>query len=65
MLCTALAPKIGYDQAAAIAKAAFAHGTTVREEAKSMTSLTDEELAELLDPEAMTEPGRQPISAGG
>ena len=33
MLVTALAPRIGYDKAAQIAKAALAHGTTLREEA--------------------------------
>jgi len=62
MLGTALAPSIGYDAAAAIAKEASAKGTTIREMAKEKTELTDAELDELLDLEAMTEPG---IGAGG
>ena len=62
MLGTALAPAIGYDAAAAIAKEASAKGTTIREMAKEKTELTDAELDELLDLEAMTEPG---IGAGG
>ncbi|MEO2140704.1 MAG: lyase family protein, partial [bacterium] len=62
MLGTALAPAIGYDAAAAIAKEASAKGTTIREMAKEKTELTDAELDELLNPESMTEPG---IGAGG
>jgi fumarate hydratase class II len=61
MTCTGLAPRIGYDAAAAIAKEAFASGRTVREVALERTRLTDSELDELLDPEAMTEPSRSPI----
>ncbi len=57
MTCTALAPRIGYDAAAAIAKEAFASGRTVREVARERTELGDDELAELLDPVRMTEPG--------
>ena len=62
MLGTALAPAIGYDAAAAIAKEASAKGTTIREMAKEKTDLSDAELDELLDLESMTEPG---IGAGG
>ena len=62
MLGTALAPAIGYDAAAAIAKEASAKGTTIREMAKLKTELSDAELDELLKPESMTEPG---IGAGG
>ena len=65
MTCTGLAPRIGYDSAAHIAKEAFASGRTVREVAREQTSLTDEELDELLDPEAMTEPSTDRIGAGG
>ena len=65
MTCTGLAPRIGYDAAAAIAKEAFASGRTVREVAREKTDLSDADLDELLDPEAMTEPGRAPIGAGG
>jgi fumarate hydratase class II len=57
MTCTALAPRIGYDAAAAIAKEAFRSGRTIREVARERTDLADEELAELLDPVRMTEPG--------
>ena len=62
MLGTALAPAIGYDAAASIAKEASAKGTTIREMAKEKTELTDAELDALLKPESMTEPG---IGAGG
>ncbi|MCH8987337.1 MAG: class II fumarate hydratase [Chloroflexi bacterium] len=57
MLGTALAPAIGYDAAAAIAKEASARGTTIREMAKEKTDLSDAELDELLNLESMTEPG--------
>ena len=57
MLGTALAPAIGYDAAAAVAKEAAATGRTIREMAKLKTELSDEELDKLLDPEAMTQPG--------
>jgi fumarate hydratase class II len=65
MTCTGLAPRIGYDAAAAIAKEAFASGRTVREVARERTSLTEAELAELLDPVAMTEPSAERLGAGG
>ncbi len=65
MTCTGLAPRIGYDSAARIAKEAFASGRTVREVAREQTSLTEGELDELLDPEAMTEPSAGRIGAGG
>jgi fumarate hydratase class II len=58
MTCTALTPRIGYDATAAIAKEAYASGRTVREVARERTDLTEEELTSLLDPEAMTVPGR-------
>ena len=57
MLGTALAPAIGYDAAAAIAKDAAATGSTIRETAKQKTDLTDADLDTLLNPEGMTEPG--------
>ena len=57
MLGTGLSPAIGYDAAADIAKEAAATGQTIREVAKLKTSLSDDELDSLLDPEAMTEPG--------
>ena len=62
MLGTGLAPEIGYDAAAAIAKEAAATGKTIREVAKEKTSLSDADLDRLLDAQAMTEPG---LGAGG
>jgi fumarate hydratase class II len=61
-LCTALAPAIGYDAAAAIAKEAFASGRTVREVARERQVLPDAELTRLLDPLRMTEPSIAPDS---
>jgi len=63
-VCTSLAPKIGYDQAAAIAKEAFAAGKTVREVAQAKKVLPDDELNAALDPAAMTAPGAQGGGAG-
>ena len=56
-MCTALAPVIGYDQAAAIAKQAHETGRTVREVALAEKVLPEEELKSLLDPRPMTEVG--------
>ncbi|MGI8607830.1 MAG: class II fumarate hydratase [Candidatus Dormibacteria bacterium] len=57
MLATALAPAIGYDKAAELAKTAFKEGKTIREVARETTDLTEEQLDQLLDPASMTEPG--------
>ncbi len=57
MMATALAPVLGYDRAAAIAKKAFETGRTIREIAREETDLTDEQLAVLLDPARLVEPG--------
>jgi len=57
MLVTALAPKIGYDRAAAIAKAAHANGTTLREEAIRLGDVSAEEFDRLVRPEKMIRPG--------
>src|SRR5215208_2320589 len=54
MLATALAPEIGYDKAAEIAKEAFKTGKTIREIAREQTDLSDEELDEVLDAKKMT-----------
>jgi fumarate hydratase class II len=54
MLVTALAPVIGYDKAATIAKAAHANGTTLREEALRLGYVTAEQFDELVRPDAMT-----------
>jgi fumarate hydratase class II len=56
MLVTALAPKIGYDKAAAIAKAAHKNGTTLREEAVGGGYVTDEEFDRIVDPKKMLGP---------
>ncbi len=56
-LGTALAPRIGYDRAAAIAKRAFAEGRTVREIAREEEVLPAEELEEVLNARRMTDPG--------
>ena len=58
MLVTALAPRIGYDKAAQIAKAALAHGTTLREEAIKLGYVSGEEFDRLVRPERMTRPDR-------
>ena len=55
-MCTSLAPIIGYDNAAAIAKEAYASGSTVREIARKKGVLSDEELDRILDPFSMTKP---------
>jgi fumarate hydratase class II len=57
MLVTALAPRIGYDKAAQVAKAAHAHGTTLREEAVRLGFVTGAEFDRLVRPEKMTRPG--------
>jgi fumarate hydratase class II len=56
MLGTALAPAIGYDAAASIAKEAAKTGKTIREVASEQTSLSDDALFALLDPVKMVEP---------
>jgi len=64
MLATALAPVIGYDEAAKLAKQAHASGRTIRELALER-GLDADELDRLLDPASMTEPGLGGGSAGG
>jgi fumarate hydratase, class II len=56
MLVTALAPKIGYDAAARIAKAAHKNGTTLREEAVKSGLVAAEEFDALVRPEKMIGP---------
>jgi fumarate hydratase, class II len=56
MLVTALAPKIGYDKAAEIAKAAHKNGTTLREEALRLGYVTEAEFDSLVRPERMVSP---------
>jgi fumarate hydratase class II len=56
MLVTALAPRIGYDKAAQVAKAAHANGTTLREEAVRLGFVSGAEFDRLVRPEKMTRP---------
>jgi len=55
-MCTSLAPVIGYDNAAAIAKQAYAEGRTVREVALEKSGLDADKLNGLLDPASQTKP---------
>jgi len=57
MLVTALAPRIGYDKAAKIAKTALVNGTTLREEAIKLGFVSGEEFDRLVQPARMTRPG--------
>jgi fumarate hydratase class II len=57
MLVTALAPEIGYERAAAIAKAAHANGTTLRDEALRLGGISAEDFDRLVRPEKMIRPG--------
>jgi fumarate hydratase class II len=56
MLVTALAPKIGYDNATKVAKTAHKNGTTLREEAVNLGFVTSEEFDEVVRPEDMISP---------
>ncbi len=56
MLVTALAPKIGYDAAAKIAKTAHKNGTTLKEEALKTGLVTADEFDRLVRPEDMIHP---------
>jgi fumarate hydratase, class II len=57
MLVTALAPKIGYDNAAKVAKSAHARGTTLKEEAVRLGFVSPREFDRLVQPRKMTHPG--------
>ncbi len=65
MLATALAPVIGYEPAAAIAKQASAQGKTIRQVAAEKTQLSPRQLDELLDPATMVEPSDKILPAAG
>src|SRR5258708_35432151 len=58
-MVTSLAPKIGYDRAAEIAKESAKTGQTVREIAREKRILPEKELERALDPIKMTEPGNE------
>ncbi|ALU88572.1 class II fumarate hydratase [Herbaspirillum rubrisubalbicans] len=57
MLVTALAPHIGYDKAAKIAKQAHHDGTTLKQAALALGYVTEAQFAEWIKPEQMTRPG--------
>jgi fumarate hydratase class II len=56
MLVTALAPHIGYDKAAQVAKAAHINGTTLREEALRLGYVSEADFDRLVRPDRMTSP---------
>ena len=56
MLVTALTPKIGYDNAAKIAKTAHKNGTTLRQEAVGGGYVSAEEFDRIVDPKKMIGP---------
>ena len=58
MLVTALSPKIGYDNAAKIAKKAHKNNTTLKEEAIKSGLITEKEFKRIVDPKKMTRPNR-------
>ena len=64
-MCTALAPVIGYEAAAKLAKDAYKSGKTVREVAREQNVLPEKRLGQLLDPWRMTQSGGPVGSAGG
>jgi fumarate hydratase class II len=57
MLVTALAPRIGYDNAAKVAKSAHTRGTTLKEEAVRLGFVSADEFDRLVRPDKMTHPG--------
>lgn len=65
MLATALAPVVGYDKAAAIAKQAARSHRTILEVAREQTDLGEDDLRRILDPMAMTRPGARAAGGGG
>jgi fumarate hydratase, class II len=54
-MCTALAPAIGYDNAAKIAKVAYESGRTVREIAVEISGLDKQKIDQLLNPRSQTD----------
>ena len=57
MLITALAPKIGYDNAAKIAKSALKNKTTLKFEAVKTGLISEKDFDKIVDPKKMTYPG--------
>src|SRR3954470_14037700 len=64
-MCTSLAPLIGYDKAAEIAKESFKTGKTVRQIARERQLMDDAALDKALDPRRMTQPQADMIGSGG
>ena len=56
MLVTALAPKIGYDNASKIAKTAHKNGTNLKEETLKTGLITEKEYNQIMNPKKMTHP---------
>ena len=56
MLVTALAPKVGYDNAAKIAKSALKNKTTLKFEATKTGLVSEEEFDKIVDPKKMIYP---------
>ncbi|HEU0164763.1 MAG TPA: class II fumarate hydratase [Thermomicrobiales bacterium] len=65
IMVTGLNPIIGYDNAAKIAKRAYAENRRVKDVALEETELTEEELAHLLDPAELADPGIKGAASGG
>lgn len=64
-MCTSLAPVIGYDKAADIAKESHKTGKTVRQVAAERKLMSDAELNKVLDAKRMTEPQADMVGSGG
>ena len=64
-MCTSLAPAIGYDKAAEIAKESFKTGKTVRQIALEKKVMDEAALNKALDPRRMTEPQGDMVGSGG
>jgi fumarate hydratase class II len=64
-MCTSLAPVIGYDKAADIAKESFKTGKTVRQIALEKKVMDEAALTKALDPRRMTEPQADMVGSGG
>ena len=58
MLVTALSPKLGYDNAAKIAKRAHKNGTTLKEEVVKSGLITEKEFLKIVNPKKMTVPNK-------
>ncbi len=65
MNCTVLAPVIGYDKAAKIAKVAMETNRTIRQVAEEISGLEKSKLNELLDPSKQCEPGGVEMAGSG